>query len=305
MLQPLLCRLAKSRVARTLAQHIPLARTLAGRFFAGETLPDAIYTSYATNQNGAVATLDYLGKSVRDKVEARLAADAYVDAFAAIERGGVDANVSIKLSQMGLDIDDDFCYKNVVRVVEKAAACRNFVRIDMEGSAYTERTLHLYRRLRQDYDNVGIVIQAYLHRSEEDVSQLIDEGIAHVRVCKGAYNEKPSLAFPNMVDVDTNYLKLLMKLFSPEAQERGAHVAIATHDGQIIKWARAYTHHHHIARGAFEFQMFRGVRPDLLSQLTESGYKTRVYIPYGTEWYPYFMLRLAERPNNLRFLLSR
>lgn len=280
----------------------PPARQAARRFVAGERLEEAIEAIKALNRQGILATLDHLGENTQTREDAVRAADEYLRILDAIRDHGLRSNVSLKLTQMGLDLDESFGYQNTKRIVEKAKEHKNFVRIDMESSAYTDRTLALYERLRQEgYDDVGVVIQAYLHRSEQDVERLIQLG-ANVRLCKGAYAEPPTVAFPRKRDVDRNFLKLLEKLWGSEARARGVYVAVATHDERIIRWAKRRAQELGISRDEFEFQMLYGIRRDLQQRLVGEGYRVRVYVSYGREWYPYFMRRLAERPANLLFL---
>jgi len=283
--------------------RLSLARRAALRFVAGEEPEDAIRVIRALNARGILATLDHLGENVTSREDARHARDDYLRILDHIAESGLRSHVSLKLTQLGLDIGDDFCAENVAQILERAAGYHTFVRIDMEGSAYTQRTLDIFYRLHQHYANVGVVIQAYLYRSEADVCHLIAEG-ASVRLCKGAYKEPPDIAFPKKRDVDANYLKLMHMLLSDEARRNGAHLAIATHDAKIIAEAKRYTSEHGIRPDEFEFQMLYGIRRDLQDQLAAEGYTVRLYIPYGHEWYPYFMRRLAERPANVWFLLS-
>jgi proline dehydrogenase len=235
------------------------------------------------------------------KAEASVNADEYIHALQAIQQTGVDANISIKLTAMGLAVDDEFCYHNVRRIVQTAAELDNFVRIDMEDSPVTDRTLAIYRRLHSEFGNVGVVIQAYLYRSEEDVRSLMEQGMAQLRLCKGAYDEPPAVAFQPKPEVDQNMARLIQLMLDSQAQFPGTFPAVASHDHRIINWTKAYAHHHGIAPDHFEFQMLYGIRRDLQQQLADQGYRMRVYIPYGTRWYPYFMRRLAERPANLLF----
>ncbi len=283
--------------------RLSLARRAALRFVAGEEPEDAIRVIHALNARGILATLDHLGENVTSREDARRARDDYLRILDYIAESGLRSHVSLKLTQLGLDIGDDFCAENVAQILERAAGYHTFVRIDMEGSAYTQRTLDIFHRLHQHYANVGVVIQAYLYRSEADVCRLIAEG-GRVRLCKGAYKEPPDIAFPKKRDVDANYIKLMHMLLSDEARRNGAHLAIATHDAKIIAEAKRYTSEHGIRPDEFEFQMLYGIRRDLQDQLAAEGYTVRIYIPYGHEWYPYFMRRLAERPANVWFLLS-
>ncbi len=303
LLRYLLLSLSRNAGLQRLVTTLPIARRMARRFVAGETLDEAIAAVRQANVLGIMAAINYLGENADTKASAFASGDAYLAALDAIATTGVDSNISIKLTHLGLDLGDDFCYENVARVVSHAAARGNFVRIDMEGSDYTQRTLDLYRRLRRAYSNVGLAIQAYLYRSRADVESLIEEGIAHLRLVKGAYNEPPSIAYPERRDVDENFTRLIQMMWAPEARRRGTFLAVATHDERIIKWARAYVYHWHIPMDAYEFQMIHGVRRDLQQRLADEGYRVRVYIPYGTHWYPYFMRRLAERPANLLFFL--
>jgi proline dehydrogenase len=215
----------------------------------------------------------------------------------AIERSGVAANVSLKLSQMGLDVDADMCRRHVERIVAQAAGFGNFVRIDMESSQYTQATLDLFRRIYERSNNVGVVIQAYLYRSEADIRMLNEIG-ARVRLCKGAYEEPADVAFPKKEDTDQNFVRLMQMLLS-----EGHYPGIATHDERMIAATREYANHHGISPNRFEFQMLYGVRRDLQRQIVHDGYRLRVYVPYGDQWYPYLMRRMAERPANLMFIL--
>jgi proline dehydrogenase len=273
----------------------PLARPLVRRFVAGETLADAMAAVRRLNEASTTATLDYLGESVTRAEEASAAALQYIAILHAIERQGVRANASLKLTQMGLDLDRGLCVRNVERVVAQAAQFGNFIRIDMEGSNHTQATLEIFEQLFARHNNVGAVIQAYLHRSEADVRALNAMG-ARVRLCKGAYSEPASVAFPNKADTDANFVKLMQQLLS-----EGTYPAIATHDEHMIEATRAFAARENIPPDRFEFQMLYGVRRDLQAQLVRDGYRMRVYVPYGGEWYPYLVRRLAERPANLLF----
>ena len=231
------------------------------------------------------------------------AADEYLVALDALCAARVDCNVSVKLTQMGLDLGDDFCLANVSRIVRAAADCGNFVRVDMEGSPYTERTIGIYRRLRREFDNTGIVIQAYLHRSQADVEALIADGIGHFRLCKGAYDEPESIAYRERPRVTQALNELARTCLEPLSRDRGAYAAVASHDEEVINFVRAYAYQHGVPQSAYEFQMLYGIRRELQAKLAQDGYRMRVYVPYGTHWYPYFMRRLAERPANLLFFL--
>jgi len=272
------------------------------RFVAGETIDDAINVIRELNAQGIVATLDHLGENVETQDDARRATDDYLKVLDAIGTSGVQSHVSVKLTALGLDLGDDLCRANVACILAKAKAIGAFVRIDMESIEYTDRTLAIYRSLHQEFDNVGIVIQSYLYRSEADIAALCQEG-AKVRLCKGAYKEPPDKAFPKKADVDASYVRLMKMLLSAEARAKGACGAIATHDPKMIEATRQYAAEQMVPRDEFEFQMLHGIRRDLQHELAADGYAMRVYVPYGTEWYPYFMRRLAERPANLWFVM--
>jgi proline dehydrogenase len=278
-----------------------LARKFASRFVAGETIDSAVAAARDLASRGITASLDLLGESVTAEAEAVAARDQYLamlDRMAAA--AGVEVNVSVKLTQMGLDIGEELCAANLTAILDKAQAVNGFVRLDMEGSDYTQRTLDFFeRRLLERYGrHCGVVIQAMLRRSEADVAKLI--GLkARVRLCKGAYLEPPSVAFPDKADVDRNYVTLMERLLVG-----GNYPGIATHDQAIIAHAREFVRKEGIQAGRFEFQMLYGVRRDLQHQLVRAGHRMRVYVPFGTQWYPYLMRRLAERPANIAFILG-
>ncbi|MCL5107777.1 MAG: proline dehydrogenase family protein [Chloroflexi bacterium] len=298
MLRTAILYLSHRKGFQHLIMNLGLSRRLALRFVAGESLDNAIAAVAALNREGARATLDHLGENVNDPEAAARAAAAVMTALSRIAASGVDSNVSIKLTQMGLELSEDLCLANVRQVLETARRHGNFVRLDMEGSDCTERTLALYHRLRElGYDNVGVAIQSYLYRSQADVEKLLAQG-ARVRLVKGAYNEPPSLAYPHKRDVDDNFLRLAEPLL-----QHGNYPAIATHDERIIAWTERFAAQHGIGHERFEFQMLYGIRRDLQRRLAREGYNVRVYVPYGDEWYGYLMRRLAERPANLLFFL--
>lgn len=304
MMRTALLRLSRSEKAREAVTHYKFMKRAARRFVAGETLAEALQVTQELNRNGILATLDHLGENVASEVEARASREEYLSILDSIEQSKVRSNASLKLTQMGMDLSFEQCYESVRAIVERAKRYNNFLRIDMEGSAYTDRTLHLYEQLRKEgFTNVGVVIQAYLYRSAEDIERLVEMG-ANVRLCKGAYQEPASLAFPQKEDVDANYMKLVELMLSEKAQQKGAYPALATHDGKLIEWAKCFTREHKINSEKFEFQMLYGIRRDLQQQLVREGYRVRVYVSYGTHWYPYFMRRLAERPANVFFLLK-
>jgi proline dehydrogenase len=272
-------------------------RRMAFRFVAGETLEEAV-KAIEQLPKGARATLDNLGENVYTVDEANQACQQYLDVLDAIAGAGIDSNASLKLTQMGLDLDPDLCLQNMRRILDKAAALDNFIRIDMEGSSYTQVTLDVFSQLWQSHKNVGVVIQAYLYRSEQDVAMLNQMG-ARVRLCKGAYSEPGDVAFAAKSDTDANYRKLAERLIT-----EGNYPGIATHDETIIEHVKDFVQRNNISRDRFEFQMLYGIRRQLQEQLLAEGYNLRVYVPFGRQWYPYFMRRLAERPANLMFFLS-
>jgi len=270
----------------------------AKRFIAGESIEDAMDAVSRLNAEGMTATLDILGENVKDERAALASADDYIRLVERINTSGVDSNVSLKLTQMGMDIGDDFCYDNVKRIVKTAKHYDNFVRIDMEGSEYTQRTINIYTRLRKDFDNVGIVIQAYLLRSEKDIRELTAEG-SRIRLCKGAYKEPPSVSFALKDETNASYLNLMKYLLI-----EGNYPAIATHDTRIIEETKRFAGENGISNGTFEFQMLYGIRRKLQREIVKSGFSMRVYVPYGTHWLPYFTRRLRERKENVFFILK-
>jgi proline dehydrogenase len=274
-----------------------IARRLSSRFVAGETLDDALAVARTANAAGLSVTLDHLGENVTSLAEAAASRDEYIQALEAIRAANLNANASIKLTQFGIDLDEEACRDNADRLVSVAARLDNFVRVDMESSAYTSRTLELVSELYARHRAVGAVIQACLYRSEKDIESLCRQGI-RVRLCKGAYLEPPSVAYESKADVDRNYIHLMRMLL-----ESGTYPAIATHDEAMIAETERLVAERQISTSSFEFQMLYGIRRDLQSRLVSKGYRVRVYIPYGKAWYPYFMRRLAERPANLLFLL--
>ncbi len=304
MLRSFFIYLSRLHWMRDLILKLGFARKASRRFVAGETAQEAIEVIRQLNRQNILATCDHLGEDVMTEADARRARDHYLHLLDLIQKDRVSSHVSIKLTQFGLDVSGDLCRELVASVVEKAARMGTFVRIDMEGSPHTERTLAVYRDMRRKYSNCGIVIQAYLYRTENDLRQLVGEGIANVRLCKGAYQEPASLAFPRKADVDANMVRQMQFLLSQEARAQGAYLAMATHDVRLIEATQAFAAGHHIPPDAFEFQMLYGIRRDLQQQLAAEGYRMRVYVPYGNEWYPYFMRRLAERPANVWFILS-
>ena len=275
-----------------------LAKRFSSRFVAGETLPEALDAVAALNAKGITASLDLLGESVTNDREARAARDEYLKILDAIHARGLKANVSEKLTAMGLDISEDLCVSIMQDVLARAQQYDSFVRLDMESSAYTERTLRLFEeRFHPTFNgHVGVVLQSYLYRTFSDTERAIEQRV-RVRLCKGAYKEPASVAYPDKKDVDANYVKCMHALL-----ERGNYPAIATHDPAIIDEAKAFAKARGIAPQRFEFQMLYGVRRDLQDRLVRDGYNLRVYVPFGTQWYPYLMRRLAERPANVAFM---
>ncbi len=280
-----------------LATRLSLTRSMVERFVAGETLGDALDVLDRLRATGRRSTVDVLGESVHSEAAAGAAADRYLELLEALSRRGLDGNVSLKLSQMGLDLSVDLCRANVARIFSAAAASGAFVRIDMEDHPKTDATLAIWRELRAINPASGVVIQAALRRSAADVDALIAEG-ASVRLCKGAYREPAAVAFPTKAEVDDSYLALLTRLL-----HEGSMPALATHDPRMIQAATDLAERGGLGRDRFEFQMLYGIRRDLQEQLVAAGYRVRIYVPYGREWYPYFMRRLAERPANVMFLL--
>jgi proline dehydrogenase len=292
--------LSESKSIRSAAEKTWAGQRLSRRFVAGTTIDDAVAATRTVNQLGLAVSVDNLGENVTNSDEARHSAQLYHQLLDRISDQGLNANVSLKLTHLGLDVDETAAYQNVSEVVEHAARLNNFVRVDMEGSPYTQRTLDFVHRLHVKEGfagRVGAVIQAYLHRSEDDVEQLASRGI-RVRLCKGAYKEPPQIAFEKKSDVDANYVKLMKMLL-----KSGVFHGIATHDEKMIRATIDFARSEKIAASAFEFQMLYGVRRDLQQKLVQEGWGCRVYIPFGKEWYPYFMRRLAERPANALFIL--
>jgi proline dehydrogenase len=281
-----------------IATAIPLTRRMVRRFVAGDSLEDALAALVGLRGQGMAWTVDVLGESVHSREMATTAADRYLRTLDALSERGLEANVSVKLTQMGLDIDPDFCRANVARIVARARQIGAFVRIDMEDHTKTEVTLAIVRALHDDYPEVGAVIQSYLRRSAADIERLIDEKI-RVRLCKGAYDEPASVAFETREEVDDSYRRLMERLLLA-----GHYPALATHDESLVDHAVAFAAEHGIATDEYEFQMLYGVRRDLHERLVAQGQRVRVYVPYGTQWFPYYMRRLAERPQNVISILA-
>lgn len=298
MLRGALLYLSEQQQIFTFVRNNRLARGFANRFVAGETVDTAIEAVRSLNARGITASLDVLGESVHNEKEARSTARHYVEMLDRIAAEGVDANVSLKLTAMGLDVSEDLCLRLMDEVLTRAREHGTFVRIDMEGSAYTQRTLDMFEnRLYPGFrDHVGVVLQSYLYRTMADVENAICMR-ARVRLCKGAYKEPDTVAFPDKKDVDDSYVRAMRLLLA-----RGNYPGIATHDEAIIEDVKRFVLEQGIANDRYEFQMLYGVRRDLQHQLVEDGYRLRVYVPFGAQWYPYLMRRLAERPANVAFL---
>ena len=293
--------LSESKRLRSVAERSAMGRRVSGRFVAGMTVEDALEATKATNAKGMSVSVDNLGENVTNLEEARHSAQLYHEMLDQLEARKLNANVSMKLTHMGLDVDESEARKIAAELVSHAARIDNFVRIDMEGSPYTQKTLDIVQELHRQpghANHVGAVIQAYLHRSEGDVNDLCAQRI-RIRLCKGAYKEPADIAFQDKADVDANFVKLMKILL-----KSGVYHGIATHDPKMIDATIAFARAENIPASAFEFQMLYGVRRDLQEQLVKDGWGMRVYIPFGTEWYPYLMRRLAERPANVLFILK-
>lgn len=301
MLRATFIALSESRSLRSFAEKTALGRRLSTRFVAGLTVEDALRAASTMNQLGLGVSVDNLGENVTSVDEARHSAQLYHHLLDEMAGRELNANVSLKLTHMGLDVDENVAWQITSELVQHAVRLNNFVRVDMEGSPYTQKTLDFVRRLHHEPEyagHVGAVIQSYLRRSEADVEQLLVERI-RIRLCKGAYKEPPEIAFEKKAEVDANYVKLMKLLL-----KSGIYHGIATHDESMIRATIDFAQREHIPATAFEFQMLYGIRRDLQQRLIKEGWRCRVYIPFGTEWYPYLMRRLAERPANAIFILK-
>ena len=301
MLRAFFITLSESRAIRAMAERSPMGRKMSGRFVAGMTVETAVEAIRAVNALGMSVTLDNLGENTTNVEEARRSAALYHELLDEIAKDELDANVSLKLTHMGLDVDEKLAFDTVDALVAHAARLGSFVRVDMEGSPYTQKTLDLVHRLHAKPENrnrVGAVIQAYMMRSHDDVEKLCADGI-RVRLCKGAYKEPATIAYQAKRDVDANYVSLMKVLLSS-----GIYHGIATHDEKMIRATIDYAREQAIEPDQFEFQMLFGIRRDLQETLVKDGWRVRIYVPFGTEWYPYFMRRLAERPANVLFILK-
>ena len=292
--------LSRQEGLKDFAARFSLFRKLTTRFIAGESIDEAVAAIREVNTHGCSASFDHLNESVSSVEETEAEVREYLDVLTRIDETGINSNVSIKLTQFGLEIDPDLAYRNARRVVEDAARRGNFVRVDMEASNVTQATIDVFKRLRAEFglNDVGIVLQSYLYRTMDDARDLLKIP-ARIRLCKGAYNEPPEVAYPDKKDVDANYVRVMQLLLSS-----GIYHGIATHDPKMIDATVDFAQREGVSKDAFEFQMLYGIRRDLQEQLARDGYGMRVYVPYGRHWYPYFMRRLAERPANIWFVLK-
>ncbi len=298
MLKGTLLYLAHNDAIHNFVIHNRATRTVSRRFVAGEVIDDAIEATRALNQAKMHVSLDHLGENVTEAKEAISATQDYIAILDRIKQAGVDANISVKLTALGLDISQDLCEQNVCRILEHAQQFPIFVRIDMEGSAYNEQTVDITLRMHKKYEHVGTVIQSCMHSGKKHIEQLNAQGV-RVRLVKGAYKEPKTVAFQHKSEVDHNYIRLMTMLL-----QRGNYPAIATQDEAIINAACKFARDNGISKSTFEFQMLYGIRRDLQEKLVSQGYNMRIYVPYGSQWYPYLMRRMAERPSNLLFVLS-
>jgi len=292
--------LSRQEGLKDFATRFSLFRKLTTRFIAGENIGEAVAAIKDVNGRGCTATFDHLNESVSSPEETEAEVREYQDVLARIDESGIDSNVSIKLTQFGLEIDPELAYCNARRVVEEAARRGNFVRVDMEGSNVTQSTIDCFKRLRDEFglNDVGIALQSYLYRTMDDARTLLKIP-ARIRICKGAYHEPPEVAYPDKKDVDDNYVRVMKLLLSS-----GVYHGIATHDPKMIDATVDFAQREGVGKERFEFQMLYGIRRDLQEQLARDGYRMRVYVPYGKHWYPYFMRRLAERPANIWFVMK-
>ncbi len=304
MLRSGLIALSRSRKLGRFISSNPVAWRGASRFIAGETIAEAVAAVRELNDSGLDVTLDFLGENVDSRAAAEASAAAYTEALDAIRAGGLRSGISLKLTALGLDLGEDIATALLRSVLEHAATGGEPlpVTVDMEGSAYTDATHRIFRRVQADHPHVGTVIQSYLHRSAADVAELVRVG-ARVRLVKGAYFEPPEIAFQERAEVDAELIRLIGMMLAESARANGAFAEVGTHDEAIIDWTRQHALDNSISNDAFEFQMLFGIRRDLQRSLVANGYRMRTYVPYGTQWYPYFMRRLAERPENVSFIV--
>ena len=297
--------LSKSKLLQKMASTSGPAKYFSKRFVSGETLEEGVATAMELNKQGILVTLDNLGESVSDEKSALESADEYLNILGKIKsESSHNITVSLKLTQMGMDISDKFCLDNIHRIMHKVKEYQKKLTIDMEDTPYTDRTLDIYTTLlKEGFSGTGIVIQAYLKRSEADIKNLLALG-PRIRLCKGAYKEPAKVAFPKKKDTDNNYINLLTIMFNPDALAQGTYPEVASHDEKIINWTINHVKQNKIPADKFEFQMLYGIRRDLQEKIVKEGYQMRVYLPYGTHWYPYYMRRLAERPANVWFMVK-
>ena len=303
MLRHILLALSHSDSMQRLVIGFPPARRVARRFVAGEKREEALAVIRQLNQAGMQATIDYLGEHVTEREAAAANVDEYVALLGELAANDLESGVSLKLTAMGLHIDTEFCYDNVRRIVAAARDSERFVRIDIEESAVTDVTWDIYRRLRTEFDNVGTVVQAYLFRTQDDVQAFIDEGIADLRLVKGAYDEPADIAWQERVAIQREMILLSKMLLTPEARAKGARLAVGSHDDAVYNPVAAFAAEQGIDPGSWEIQFLYGIRRDEQKRLVQAGHRMRIYVPYGEAWYPYFMRRLAERPANLVFFM--
>jgi proline dehydrogenase len=295
--------LSRQEGLKNFATRFPPFKKITSRFVAGEDIEEAVAAIREVNKLGCTASFDHLNESVSSVEETHAEVAEYKNILARIDETGIKSNVSIKLTQFGLEIDPELAYRNAREVVAEAARRGNFVRVDMEQSSVTQITIEIFKRLRSEFDlnTVGLVIQSYLYRTYQDAQDLLKIP-TRIRICKGAYKEEADVAYPAKKDVDENYVRVMKLLLDSSAQ--GIYHGIATHDPNMINATIRYAREQNVPQDAYEFQMLYGVRRDLQEQLAKQGHRVRVYVPYGKHWYPYFMRRLAERPANVWFVLK-
>ncbi|MFC2947644.1 proline dehydrogenase family protein [Virgibacillus sediminis] len=289
--------LSRNQIANKLAKKYGL-KFGASRFVAGDNISDAVKHVRALNNNGMAAMLNYLGEFVTSEEEADLATENCIRTLDAINKYGLDCNLTVKPTSLGLDLDKEVTLTNLKKILDVAKEYDNFVRVEMEDYSHCQVTLEIFKELKAEYDNVGTVLQAYLYRTEKDIDDL-NRYNANLRLVKGAYNEPPNIAFPNKAEVDESYEAIIKTHLL-----NGNYAGVASHDPKIIREVIKFTKENNISKGQFEFQMLYGIRPELQRKLAENGYKMRVYVPYGIDWFGYFMRRLAERPENVSFVLK-
>ena len=301
VLRSLFLTLSRIDSLRRWMVHFGPARRMARRFIAGETLDEAVAVARQLQERGILTTLDHLGENVTTPEDACRAAGEYQALLQRVAAEGLPSTISVKLTHVGLDFGEEFCYDRLRSIAQTARSLDNRVEVDIEGSAYTQATLAVFHRLLDDYQNLRSALQAYLFRTEEDLRQLIERG-SSVRLCKGAYDEPPAIAWKKKDEVDASYVRLMDLTLGERAQAAGFYPALGTHDHNLILRAELEAARRGIGKDRFEFQMLHGIRRDWQQRLARDGYRVRVYVPYGTQWYPYFMRRLAERPANVLFI---